>query len=97
MSHLRSSGEKAMTTAIIGTGNIGGQVARHLVAGGEQAILAARDESHAVALATEVGPLAVAAPVRPAVAAADAVVLGVWLDASKGLSSENGDLLNGKV
>src|SRR5207302_1129066 len=60
-----------MTTAIIGTGNIGGQVARHLVAGGEQVILAARDESHAAALATELGPLASAASVRQAIAAAD--------------------------
>ena len=47
-----------MTTAIIGTGNIGGQVARHLVAGGEPVVLAARDESHAAALANELGPLA---------------------------------------
>src|SRR5947209_827295 len=56
--HLRRSGEPAMTTAIIGTGNIGGQVARHLVAGGERVLLAARDESHAAALANELGPLA---------------------------------------
>ncbi|TME68921.1 MAG: NADP oxidoreductase coenzyme F420-dependent [Chloroflexi bacterium] len=86
-----------MTTAIIGTGNIGGQVARHLVAGGEQVILAARDESHAAALATELGPLASAASVRQAIAAADAVVLAVWLDTTKELISQNGDLLHGKV
>jgi phosphoglycerate dehydrogenase-like enzyme len=33
----------AMTTAIIGVGNIGGAVARHLVAGGESVVLAATD------------------------------------------------------
>ena len=86
-----------MTTAIIGTGNIGGQVARHLVAGGERVVLAARDESHAAALANELGPLASAASVRQAIAGADIVVLAVWLDTSKQLIVENGDLLHHKV
>jgi 8-hydroxy-5-deazaflavin:NADPH oxidoreductase len=86
-----------MTTAIIGTGNIGGQVARHLVAGGERVVLAARGESHAAALANELGPLASAASVRQAIAAADVVVLAVWLDTTKELIAENGDLLHGKV
>jgi predicted dinucleotide-binding enzyme len=86
-----------MTTAIIGTGNIGGQVARHLVAGGERVVLAARDESHAAALADELGPLASAAPVRQALAEADVVVLAVWLDTTKELIAENRDLLHRKV
>jgi predicted dinucleotide-binding enzyme len=86
-----------MTTAIIGTGNIGGQVARHLVAGGERVVLAARDESHAAALANELGPLASAATVPQAIAGADVVVLAVWLDTTKQLIAENGDLLNRKV
>ncbi len=86
-----------MTTAIIGTGNIGGQVARHLVAGGERVVLAARDESHAAALANELGPLASAASVRQAIAGADVVVLAVWLDTTRELIAENGDLLHGKV
>ena len=34
-----------MTTAIVGVGNIGGAVARHLVAGGEPVVLTAKDES----------------------------------------------------
>ena len=36
-----------MTTAIIGVGNIGKSVARHLVDGGERVVLATRDESNA--------------------------------------------------
>jgi predicted dinucleotide-binding enzyme len=36
-----------MTTAIIGVGNIGKSVARHLVDGGERVFLATRDESNA--------------------------------------------------
>ena len=86
-----------MTTAIIGTGNIGGQVARFLVAGGERVVLAARDESRAAALANELGPLASAAPVRQAIEDADAVVLAVWLDTTKELIAENADLLRGKI
>ena len=86
-----------MTTAIIGTGNIGGQVARHLVAGGEQVVLAAHHESHAAALAKELGPLASATSVRQAIARADVVVLAVWLDTTRELIAENGDLLHGKV
>ena len=38
-----------MTTAIIGVGNIGKSVARHLVDGGERVVLAARDESNTTA------------------------------------------------
>ena len=34
-----------MSTAIIGVGNLGGTVARHLVAGGESVVVAAKDES----------------------------------------------------
>ena len=47
-----------MTTAIVGVGNIGSALARHLVAGGEPVVLAAKDESRAQALAGELGPLA---------------------------------------
>ena len=44
-----------MATAIIGIGNIGGTLARHLVRGGEPVVLAAKDEANAVALAQELG------------------------------------------
>ena len=40
-----------LTTAIIGVGNIGSPLARHLVGGGESVVLAAKDESRAQALA----------------------------------------------
>jgi predicted dinucleotide-binding enzyme len=86
-----------MTTAIIGTGKIGGQVARHLVAGGERVVLAAHEEAHATALASELGSLASAAPVRQAIAGADVVVLALWLDTTKKLIAENADLLHDKV
>lgn len=86
-----------MTTAIIGVGNIGGALARHLVRGGEQVVLAAREESNAAALAAELAPLASAATVQEAIEAADVVVFAVWFDALKQLIAEYAGLLDGKV
>jgi predicted dinucleotide-binding enzyme len=86
-----------MTTAIIGVGNIGGALTRHLVRGGEQVMLAAREESNAAALAGELGPLASAATVQEAIEAADVVVFAVWFDVLKQLITEDADLLDGKV
>src|SRR6266581_1903609 len=86
-----------MATAIIGIGNIGGPLARHLVRGGEPVVLAAKDEANATALAQELGEQARAASVEEAIAEADAVVFAVWLDTIKELISKDKDLLEGKV
>jgi 8-hydroxy-5-deazaflavin:NADPH oxidoreductase len=74
-----------LATAIIGVGNLGSAVARHLVAGDEPIVLAAADETHARALADELGPNASAASVEDAIAGADAVVLAIWVDQSREL------------
>jgi predicted dinucleotide-binding enzyme len=86
-----------MAIAIIGTGNIGGTLARHLVRGGEPVVLAAKDEANAAALAQELGELARAASVEEAIAEADAVVFAVWLDTIKELTARDADVLEGKV
>jgi len=86
-----------MTTAIIGIGNIGGALARHLIRGGEPVVLAAKDEVNAATLAQELGERARAAPVEEAIAEADAVVFAVWFDTIKELISKDIDLLDGKV
>ena len=86
-----------MTTAIIGVGNLGSALARHLVDGGESVVLAARDDAHAAALATKLGPLARSATVSQAIADGDAVVFAVWLGALKELIADNSELLKGKV
>lgn len=86
-----------MTTAIIGVGNIGGALARHLTDGGEQVVLTAREEPDAAALADELGPNASAATVKEAIEAADVVVFAVWFDALKQLITEYAGLLDGKV
>jgi len=66
-----------MTTAIIGVGNIGKSVARHLVDGGERVVLAAREESNATALANELGELASATSAEKASTEAEVVVFAV--------------------
>jgi predicted dinucleotide-binding enzyme len=86
-----------LTTAIIGTGNIGSAVARHLVGGDETVVVAAKDASHADALAEQLGPRARAASVEDAIAEADAVVFALWLDTIKELIPQYAPLLEGKV
>jgi len=86
-----------LTTAISGVGNLGGTVARHLVAGDEHVVLAAADEAHAEALADELGPNASAASVEDAIAGADAVVLATWLDQTRELVPPEARLLDNKV
>src|SRR2546430_10978710 len=86
-----------MTTAIIGIGNIGKSVARHLVDGGERVVLAARDESNATALANELGELASATSVEKAITAADILAFAVRFDTLKDLIAQHADLLRGKV
>jgi 8-hydroxy-5-deazaflavin:NADPH oxidoreductase len=86
-----------MTTAIIGVGNVGGALARHLARGGEPVVLAARDESAAAGLAAELGSLASAASVSEAIEAADVIVLAVWFDALKQIITDYAGLLDGKI
>ena len=86
-----------MTTAIIGVGNIGKSVARHLVDGGERVVLAARDEQNATALANQLGELASAASVEKAITEAEVVVFAVWFDTLKELIAQHADRLGGKV
>jgi 8-hydroxy-5-deazaflavin:NADPH oxidoreductase len=86
-----------LTTAIIGVGNIGSRLARHLVGGGEPVVLAARDKTQVEALTQELGPLARAGSVDDAIAAGDVVVFAVWLDTIKELTGAYARLLGDKV
>jgi predicted dinucleotide-binding enzyme len=86
-----------VSTAIIGVGNLGGTVARHLVAGGEPVVLAAADEGHAETLADELGPNATAASVEDAITGADVVVLATWLAQSRELLPGIANLLENKI
>ncbi|MEV2214879.1 NAD(P)-binding domain-containing protein [Streptomyces sp. NPDC050997] len=86
-----------MTTAIVGVGNIGSAVARHLVAGGETVVLAGKRASRAEELADELGSPARAASVQDAITGADTVVFAIWLDAMRELIPQVRSLLEGKV
>jgi 8-hydroxy-5-deazaflavin:NADPH oxidoreductase len=85
------------TVAIIGTGNIGGALAANFAAGGQDFLLAGRDQGAAAKLAGDLGSHAEAVSVDEAVARADVLVLAVWFDAFKQLIAEYGDRLAGKV
>jgi predicted dinucleotide-binding enzyme len=86
-----------MATAIIGVGHIGSAVARNLVQGGEDVVLASNEEEHAANLASELGDHARSASVEDAIAEGDAVVLALWLDTIKELVPRHADALNGKL
>jgi 8-hydroxy-5-deazaflavin:NADPH oxidoreductase len=86
-----------MTTAIIGTGNIGSTVARRLAEGGETVVVAARERTHAEALAREIGAPVYAASVAEAIAQGDVVVFATWLDVTKELVRGHRRLLEGKI
>ena len=86
-----------MKTAIIGVGNIGTALARHLVGGDNSVVVAAKDASHAKALARQLGPRARSASVADAIAGAEVVVFALWLDDMKVVISAHASSLAGKV
>jgi 8-hydroxy-5-deazaflavin:NADPH oxidoreductase len=85
------------TVAIIGTGNIGSRLAANLAAGGQNFLLAGRDQTTTQKLASSLDGHAEAVSVDEAVERADVLVLAVWFDVSKRLIAEYGERLAGKV
>jgi 8-hydroxy-5-deazaflavin:NADPH oxidoreductase len=85
------------TVAIIGTGNIGSSLAANLAAGGQDFLLAGRDEEAARKLASDLDGHAEAVSVDEAVERAGVLVLAVWLDAFEQLIAQYGPRLAGKV
>jgi predicted dinucleotide-binding enzyme len=85
------------TVAIIGTGNIGGILAADFAAGGQDFLLASRDQETARKIASGLGGHAEAVSVDEAVDRAGVLVLAVWLDAFEQLIARYGERLAGKV
>ena len=85
------------TVAIIGTGNIGSTIATNFAAGGQDFLLAGRDQDGARKLAADLDGHAEAVSVGEAVDRADVLLLAVWLDADRELIAEYGERLAGKV
>jgi hypothetical protein len=85
------------TVAIIGTGNIGGRLAANFAAGGQDFLLAGRDQEAAGKLAADLDGHAEVVSIDDAVERADVLVIAVWLDAFKQLIGQYGERLAGKV
>ena len=86
-----------MKTAIIGVGNIGTQVAKNLVAGGQAVIIANRDLAKAQKLAGELGHKTKAMPIADAIKQADVIILAIYFDVMKELIATYHSALVGKI
>jgi 8-hydroxy-5-deazaflavin:NADPH oxidoreductase len=85
------------TVAIIGIGTIGGTLAANFAAGGQDFLLAARDQQAARKLAATLGGHAEAVTIDEAIDRAGVLVIALWLDPFKQLIAQYGGRLAGKV
>ena len=85
------------TVAIIGTGTLGSTLAANFAAGGQDFLLAGRDQEAARKLASGLDGHAEVVSVDEAVDRADVLVLAVWFDSFKELIAQYGERLSGKV
>ena len=85
------------TVAIIGAGNIGGRLAAIFAAGGQDFLLAGRDQDATRKIASDLDGHAEAVSVDEAVERADVLLIAVWLDAFEQLIAQYGPRLAGKV
>jgi len=85
------------TVAIIGTGNIGSTLAANFAAGGQDFLLAGRDQEAAQKIASDLNGHAEAVSIDEAVDRAGVLIIALWLDAFEQLIAQYGDRLAGKV
>jgi hypothetical protein len=85
------------TVAIIGPGNIGGRLAANFAAGGQDFLLAGRDQQAAQKIAADLGGHAKVVSIDEAVDRAGVLVVAVWLDAFEQFIAQYGQRLSGKV
>jgi predicted dinucleotide-binding enzyme len=85
------------TVAIIGTGNIGSRLAANFAAGGQDFLLAGRDQDAARKLASGLGGNAEVVSVDQAVDRAGVLVPALWLDDFKQFIAQYGERLAGRV
>ena len=85
------------TVAIFGTGNIGSRLAANFAAGGQDFLLAGRDQDAAGKLAADLNGHAQVVSIGEAVERGDVLVFAVWLDAFEQLIAQYGERLAGKV
>jgi hypothetical protein len=85
------------TVAIIGTGNIGSRLAANFAAGGQDFLLAGRNQETARKIASDLDGHADVGSIDQAVEQADVLVIALWLDAFRQLIAQYGARLAGKV
>jgi predicted dinucleotide-binding enzyme len=85
------------TVGIIGAGNIGGRLAANFAAGGQDFLLAGRDQEAAGKIASSLNGHAEVVSVDEAVQRAGMLVVAVWLDDFKQFIAQYGERLAGKV
>ncbi|HEV2452382.1 MAG TPA: NAD(P)-binding domain-containing protein [Streptosporangiaceae bacterium] len=85
------------TVAIIGTGNIGSTLAANFAAGGQDFLLADRDQEVARKIAAGLDGHAEAVSIDEAVDRADVLIFALWLDAFEQLIARYRGQLAGKV
>jgi 8-hydroxy-5-deazaflavin:NADPH oxidoreductase len=85
------------TVAIIGTGTIGSTLAANFAAGGQDFLLADRNQEAAAKIAADLRSHAEAVSIDEAVDRADVLVFALWLDAFEELIARYGGRLAGKV
>ena len=85
------------TVAIIGPGNIGSTLAANFATGGQDFLLAGRDQEAARKLASSLGGHAEVVSIDEAIERADVLVFAVWLDALRELIANYGEQLADKV
>jgi 8-hydroxy-5-deazaflavin:NADPH oxidoreductase len=85
------------TVAIIGTGNIGSTLAANFAAGGQDFLLADRDQDRARKIAADLDGHAGAVSIDEAVERADVLMFALWMDAFEQLIARYGARLAGKV
>ena len=85
------------TVAIVGAGNIGSRLAANFAAGGQDFLLAGRDQEAVGKIASDLDGHAEVVSVDEAVERGDVLVLAVWFDSFKQLIDQYGERLAGKV
>ena len=85
------------TVAIIGTGNIGSTLAANLASGGQDFLLAGRDQETARKIAADLNGHAEVVSIDDAIERADVLMFAVWLDVLEQLIAQYGERLVGKV
>jgi predicted dinucleotide-binding enzyme len=85
------------TVAIIGTGNIGSRLSANFAAGGQDFLLADRDQDAARKIASDLDGHAEVVSIDEAVGRADVLVVCLWMDAFEQFIAQYGARLAGKV